>query len=64
MAVPELVLPNLDEVPAWGKLRLELALLLADLRDDPKYSDRVKQIDKLLADPRLPQVKQIYFVPK
>jgi hypothetical protein len=64
MAAPEMILPNLDEAPAWVKLRLEFALLLADLRDDTKYSDRVKQIDKLLADLRLPQVEQIYFVPK
>jgi len=40
------------------------ALLLADLENDPKYSDRAKHIGKLMADPRFPKADQIYFVPK
>jgi hypothetical protein len=40
------------------------SLLLADLRDNPRYAERSKQISALLADPRLPKVEQIYFVPR
>jgi hypothetical protein len=36
-------------------------LLLADLENDQKYSEREKE---LMADPRFPKADQIYFVPK
>ena len=45
-------------------LRMEFVLLMADLRDDPRYSDRVKHLSKLLADPQFPAIEQIYFVPR
>jgi hypothetical protein len=34
------------------------------LTNDPRYSERVKHIGELLADPRFPTIDQIYFVPK
>ena len=63
MAIGEMVLENLDHAPSWPVLRKECSLLFADLRDDPKYSERVKHIGKLLADPQFPKVERIYFVP-
>jgi hypothetical protein len=59
-----MILENLDHAPSWPILRMEFSLLLADLGNDPKYSERVNRIGKLLADPRFPTIEQIYFVPK
>jgi len=39
----------------------DFALLLADLENDQKHSEREKE---LMADPRFPKADQIYFVPK
>jgi len=64
MSAGEMILYTLDHAPAWPRLRMEFSLLLADLRDDPKYSDRVKHLGDLLADSRFPAIEQIYFVPK
>jgi hypothetical protein len=64
MSSTEVTLHNLDRAPSWPLLRMEFSLLLADLRDDPKYSDRVKRFGELLADPRFPAIEQIYFVHK
>jgi hypothetical protein len=64
MAASEVVLENIDHAPRWPRLRMELSLLLADLINDPKYSERVMDIGKLLADPGFPKVEQIYFVPR
>lgn len=60
----EMVLENMDRAPWWGKLTHEFGLLLADLKDDPRYRERVKHIGELLADPKFPKIDQIYFVPK
>lgn len=63
-ASPVMVLENLDHVRSWPMLRMEFVLLMADLRDDPRYSNRVKHLRELLADPQFPTVEQIYFIPK
>jgi hypothetical protein len=64
MYAGELVMHNLDRTPSWPMLRREFALLLADLKDDPKYRERARHISNLLADPRFPAIEQIYFVPQ
>jgi hypothetical protein len=64
MATSETFLENLDHAPHWARLRMEYSLLLADLINDSKYSDRVKHIGELLADPHFPTIEQIYFVPR
>ncbi len=64
MPAGEMTLQNLDHAFSWPLLRMEVSLLLADLMNDPRYSERVRHIGKLLADPRFPNIEQIYFVPK
>jgi hypothetical protein len=64
MPTLETVLQNLGITPSWSTLRMELTLLLAELKDDPRYNDRVKRISGLLAAPQLPKLEQIYFVEK
>jgi hypothetical protein len=64
MSAGQMVLENMDRAPWWPKLRMEFTLLLAELRDDPRYSERAKHISALLADPRFPKIEQIYFVPQ
>jgi len=46
-------LPLYETIRKWknGFLHEELSLLLADLGNDPKYSERVSRIRTLLADP-------------
>lgn len=63
MAPSEMVLENIH-APCYPQLRLEFALLLSDLINDPKYSECIKHIGELLADPGFPKVEQIYFVPR
>jgi hypothetical protein len=64
MFTPEIVLPNLSTDPLWMLLQEESSLLLADLGNDPKYSERVMYIRALLAHPRFPQIEQIYLLPQ
>jgi hypothetical protein len=47
-----------------GRIGTEFALLLADLENDPKYSERAKEIGELISDLHFPKVHRIYFVPK
>lgn len=63
MAAPQTV-ENIEHAPWWPKLWTEFALLLDDLESDPKYGERAKRINELIADPRFPKADQIYFVPK
>jgi hypothetical protein len=63
-AFPAMVLENLDHVRSWPMLRMEFVLLMADLRDDPNFSERAKHIGLLLADPQFPTIEEIYFVPR
>jgi hypothetical protein len=62
MAASQMVLQNLDHAPSWPRIHKELFLLFCDLRDDPRYSERVKHIEELLGDPHFPKTEQIYFV--
>jgi hypothetical protein len=64
MSARDMVLENINRAPSWPTLHSEVALLLVDLWNDPKYGERVKHISSLLDDPRFPRVEQIYFVPK
>lgn len=63
MAPSKMVLENINHAPCWPQLRFEVALLISALINDPKYSDCVKHIGELLADPSWPKAEQIYFVP-
>lgn len=64
MSEPLTDLENIDSAPWWPTLWTDFALLLADLENDPKYSERAKHIGELMADPAFPKVDQIYLVPK
>jgi hypothetical protein len=49
------VLQNLGTDPAWQLLDEHLALLLADLHQDPKYCERIAEIGRLLAHAQFPR---------
>jgi len=64
MSEPQMAMENIDRAPWWPKLWTEFALLLADLENDSKYSERAKHIGELMSDPRFPKADRIYFVPQ